>query len=196
MSMFNDISCGTKYNETECLANAKLVSLYARRFGKGQRSFIGPGSEKKRYCVSEDSPQGVWDNIAEKMLLEFADSGCPIFRATTPLSRGKLKSKGHGKTVDSLCCRWTNNWDYFSHTCLCKPAQSLRSSRRDMWRVWIPSRRERRDPLWWDNQDPHSCSVWSRQKFFWTVMTPAYQNFSVATIWRTNWKAVTTRQIE
>ena len=24
-------------------------------------------------------------------------SGCPIFRATTPLSRGKLKSKGHGK---------------------------------------------------------------------------------------------------
>ena len=31
------------------------------------------------------------------MLLEFAESGCPIFRATTPLSRGNLKSKGHGK---------------------------------------------------------------------------------------------------
>ena len=31
------------------------------------------------------------------MLLEFAESGCPIFRATTPLSRGILKSKGHGK---------------------------------------------------------------------------------------------------
>ena len=31
------------------------------------------------------------------MLLEFAESGCPIFRATTRLSRGKLKSKGHGK---------------------------------------------------------------------------------------------------
>ena len=31
------------------------------------------------------------------MLLEFAESGCPIFRATTPLSRGQLKSKGHGK---------------------------------------------------------------------------------------------------
>ena len=46
MSMFNDISFGTKDNSTECLANAKLVSLYARRFGKGQWSFIGPGSEK------------------------------------------------------------------------------------------------------------------------------------------------------
>ena len=47
MSMFNDISCGTTDNETECLANAKLVSLYARRFGRGQWSFIGLGSEKK-----------------------------------------------------------------------------------------------------------------------------------------------------
>ena len=86
MLMFNDISCGTKDNEKECLANAKLVSLYARGFGKGQWSFIGTGSEKKWYCISEDSPQGVWDNIAERMLLEFAESGCRIFRATTPLS--------------------------------------------------------------------------------------------------------------
>ena len=31
------------------------------------------------------------------MLVEFAESGCPIFRATSPLSRGQLKSKGHGK---------------------------------------------------------------------------------------------------
>ena len=47
--------------------------------------------------MKEDSPQGIWDKLAEKMLLEFAESGCPIFRATTPLSRGQLKSKGHGK---------------------------------------------------------------------------------------------------
>ena len=73
MSMFNDISCGTKDNEKECLANARLVSLYARRFGKGQMGpFIGPGSEKKWYSIKEDSPQGIWDKIAERMLLEFA----------------------------------------------------------------------------------------------------------------------------
>ena len=60
---------------------------------------MGPGSEKKWDSVKEDSPQGIWDNIAEKMLVEFAESGCPIFRAETPLSRGQLKSKskGHGK---------------------------------------------------------------------------------------------------
>ena len=86
MSMFNDISCGTKDNTTECLANAKLVSLHVRRFGKGQRSFIGPGSEKKWYSVSEDSPQGIWDTIAEWMLLEFAESGCPIMRKVSIVS--------------------------------------------------------------------------------------------------------------
>ena len=96
MSMFNDISCGTD-NEQECLANARLVSLYARKFGKGQWSFIGPGCEKKWYSIKEDSPKGIWDRIAERMLLEFAESGCPVFRATTPLSRSNLKSKGHGQ---------------------------------------------------------------------------------------------------
>ena len=97
MSMFNDISCDGKGNEEECVANAKVVSIFAKKFGIGQWSFIGPGSEKKWYSMEENSPQGIWDHIAEKMLVEFAESGCPIFRATTPLSRGQLKSKGHGK---------------------------------------------------------------------------------------------------
>ena len=97
MSMFNDISCDKKDNEEECVANAKVVSILGGKFGIGQWSFIGPGSEKKWYAVEESVPQGIWDHIAEKMLLEFAESGCPIFRATTPFSRRKLKSKGHGK---------------------------------------------------------------------------------------------------
>ena len=96
MSMFNDISCDRKGNKDECLANAETVKVFARRFGIGQWSFIGPGSEKKWYS-SENSPQGAWDDIAEQMLLEFAESGHPTFRATTPLSRGILKSKGRGK---------------------------------------------------------------------------------------------------
>ena len=88
MSMFHDISCGSKDNEEECLANAKLVSLYARRFGKGQWSFIGPGSEKSGTLLKKTVHKESGSKIAERMLLEFAESGCPIFRATTPLSRG------------------------------------------------------------------------------------------------------------
>ena len=96
MSMFNDISCDRKGNKEQCLKNADFVKTFAKRFGIGQWSFIGPGSEKKRYS-SENNPQGAWDHIAEEMLLEFAESGHPTFRATTPLSRGQLKSKRRGK---------------------------------------------------------------------------------------------------
>ena len=96
MSMFNDIFCDRYDNKDECLRNANIVKTFAGRFGIGQWSFIGPCSEKKWY-LSENSPQGASDHIAEDMLLEFAESGHPIFRATTPLSRGQLKSKGRGK---------------------------------------------------------------------------------------------------
>ena len=96
MSMFNDIFCDRYDNKDECLRNADIVKTFAGRFGIGQWSFIGPGSEKKWYS-SENSPQVSWDNIAEQMLLEFAESGHPTFRATSPLSRCILKSKGRGK---------------------------------------------------------------------------------------------------
>ena len=36
MSMFNDISCDKKDNEEECVANAKVVSILAKKFGIGQ----------------------------------------------------------------------------------------------------------------------------------------------------------------
>ena len=77
------------------------MKVFARRFGIGQWLFIGPGSEKKWYSA-ENSPQGAWDHIADEMLLEFAESGHPIFRATTPLSRGTLKSK------DMENCQYTS----------------------------------------------------------------------------------------
>ena len=74
MSMFNDISCDGKDNKEQGLKNADFVKTFAKRFGIGQWSFIGPGSEKKWY-PSENSPQGAWDHIAEEMLLQFAESG-------------------------------------------------------------------------------------------------------------------------
>ena len=36
MSMFNDISCDRKGNKEECLANARVVKVFARKFGVGQ----------------------------------------------------------------------------------------------------------------------------------------------------------------
>ena len=67
MSMFNDFFCDRYDIKDECLRNANILKTFAGRFGIGQWSFIGPGSEKKWY-PSENSPQGAWDNIAEDML--------------------------------------------------------------------------------------------------------------------------------
>ena len=36
VSMFNDVSWGSKDDKKECEANAQLVSLYAKEFGAGQ----------------------------------------------------------------------------------------------------------------------------------------------------------------
>ena len=58
-------------------------------------------SEKKWYCISEDSPQGVWDNMAERMLLEFAESGCPIF----PLRAHCPEADSEAKDMEN--CRYT-----------------------------------------------------------------------------------------
>ena len=41
--------------------------------------------------------------MAERMMLEFVEFGHPIFRATSPLFRGRLKNKGHGKLSIHHC---------------------------------------------------------------------------------------------
>ena len=103
MSMFNDIIWGSEDNERECNANATLVALFAKRFPAGRWSFIGPGSEKKRYSTYIDSPRGEWDRVAELMMIKFRERGHPVFRATSPVSRGTLKSKGGGKLSIHFC---------------------------------------------------------------------------------------------
>ena len=46
---------------------------------------------------------GECDKIAELMMIKFGESGHPVFRATSPLSRGTLKSKGGGQ-LSFHCC--------------------------------------------------------------------------------------------
>ena len=103
MSMFNGISWGSKDNEQESNAGADLVSIYARRFPPGRSSFLGPGSEKKWHSAYIDRPQGESDRVAELMMIKFGESGHPVFRATSPLSRGMLKNRGVGQLSIHFC---------------------------------------------------------------------------------------------
>ena len=50
--------------------------------------------QKKWYSTHEYKPQGEWDRVAELMMIKFCESEHPVFRSTSPLSRGMLKSKG------------------------------------------------------------------------------------------------------
>ena len=95
MSMFNDISCDREGNKDECLANAGVVKVLPRNLVLDNGHLLD--QVLKRSGILQRTAQGAWDNIAEEMLLEFAESGHPTFRATTPLSRSILKSKGHGE---------------------------------------------------------------------------------------------------
>ena len=110
MSMFNGISWRSKDNKKECESNAQLVSLLAKRFGAGQWSFLGPGSEKKWYSISEDSPQGEWEKMAEKMMIPFAESGHPVFEAIVQRSDQKQR---WWKSVDPLLCRFGSDYNCF-----------------------------------------------------------------------------------
>ena len=106
MLMFNDISCDSKGNKEECLANARVVKVLSKKFGIGQWSFIGPGSEKKWYSA-ENSPQGIWDRIADEMLLEFAESGHPPRNnSIVPEKSQKQRTR---KAFNTFCCVSENN---------------------------------------------------------------------------------------
>ena len=87
MSMYNDIVWGEEGNEDLCAANSLNVAEYARRIAHGHWSFLGPGSEKKWCGTHTYKPNGKWDRVAEEMMLNFSESGHPVFRATSALER-------------------------------------------------------------------------------------------------------------
>ena len=93
MSMFNDIISWNKDNETECVAT----------FPAARWSFLGLGSETKWHSTYIDRPRGEWGRVAELMMIKLGESKHPVFRATSPLSRGTLKNKGSGKFSFHLC---------------------------------------------------------------------------------------------
>ena len=73
------------------------IEEYVRRFLRGHWSFSGPASEKKWYATYTTKPNGCWDRTSEKMMQNFQRSGHLVFRETSALERGELRSKESGK---------------------------------------------------------------------------------------------------
>ena len=81
--------------------NAMLTPT--RKISPGRLSFFGPGSKKKWYSSHGSRPQAEWDRVAEWMMIKFGESGHPVFRGTSPLPRGTVKSKWGGKLSIHFC---------------------------------------------------------------------------------------------
>ena len=79
-----------KRNTERCEYNSKTIADYARIFPRGDWFFLEPGSEKIVRRTYSDKPDGSWDKIAEQVMLNFSESGHPIFRASpVPLRESK-----------------------------------------------------------------------------------------------------------
>ena len=194
MSMFNDIIWGTTDNEQECIANATFVSLFAKRFPAGRWSFLGLGSEKKWYSAYNERPRGEWDRVAELMMIKFGESGHPVFRATSPVSRGTLKSKGtrvgrttwHIGRASKLIDNDTNTFDWKPRTrkFIAKTQETsgkaftTKSSEKDLYWCKIPENS-------WSRTVLHDEAHW-RVLTIYTTFDMSWVHFATRW-WKINW---------
>ena len=74
MSMYNDIEWDRKETYVVCEHKSQAVADYARKFPRGQWSFLGLGSDKKWYGIYTGRPDGSWDRFAEQMMMNFSES--------------------------------------------------------------------------------------------------------------------------
>ena len=89
---------GIKGQREKCESNTQLVSLYAKRDSEQDNGHSSGLDQRKSGTLSVKTVhKEKRDKIAEKMVLTFAESGHPVSRATSPMSRGVLKSIGVGK---------------------------------------------------------------------------------------------------
>ena len=195
MSMFNDIIWRTTVNEQECIANATLVSLFAKRFPAGRWSFFGPGSEKKWSSAYNERPGGEWDRVAELMMIKFGESGHPVFRATSPLSRGTLKSRGGGNS-SILFCADGDTFETVFRTIISVNKLSIFGAVSDVCEEYSTCQTITWRPVLAGQSDP----LFEPAKLLITTPTPSIEILAqenlLQKVQRTSGKALTTRSID
>ena len=97
------------------IANSMNVAEYARKFAHGHLSFLGPGSEKKKVRNSH-KPSGEWDRVAENMMINFSESGHPVFLGSSALERGAFKKLKEKRKCQYIFCGDDETADVFCRT--------------------------------------------------------------------------------
>ena len=103
------------------------------------------GDEEKWHGTCNYKPEGKWDQQANQMIEVFAQSGHPVFRGTSALSRGTLKRKQGRNTIHFTAD--SENIELIMRTIsLSKSAQYLRSS---VELVYRPFWKDARSGIYW-----------------------------------------------
>ena len=108
MSMFNDISCDSKGNEEECVANAKVVSILAKKFVLDSGHLLVQVPKRsgilwKRVAHKEfgiiSRTRCCWNSQKADVLFSVQQLHCP----------GVISKQRTRKTVDTFYCGLPNN---------------------------------------------------------------------------------------
>ena len=98
----------TSYGELKTMKrNVLLVPHLCLYSQKDFQQDVGHSSNLgQKQCGTPQTKKDLeenWDRVAEFMMIKFGESGHPVFRATSPLSRGTLKSRGGRKLSIHFC---------------------------------------------------------------------------------------------
>ena len=129
VSMFNDIMWRYKDNETECIANSALVSLFSKKISSRTlvifRTWI-------RDTVVFYLQWKTWRRMGQSRWVD--DQIRRNFRATSPLSRGTLTSKGGGRLSIHFCADGHTIETVF-RTIISVNQLSIYGAVSDLWRI-------------------------------------------------------------
>ena len=163
MSMFNDIIWRSEDNEQECIANPALVSISQKKnFQQDIGHSSGLDQKQSGILLTMKDQKGEWDEVAELMMIKFGESGHPVFRATSPLCRGTLKSKGGGKLSVHFCADGDTIETVF-RTIISVNQLSIFGADSDLCEEYGSCRTRTGDLLWQNNLIHFS----SQQTFWW-----------------------------
>ena len=113
MSMFNDISCDGKGNEEQCVANVKVVSIFAKKFGIGQWSFIGLRFAEEVVFYGRGHSTSNLGSYRGKDVVATCQQHMSNFPCNDSIVQVLAQKQRTRKTVDSLLCRSENNETMF-----------------------------------------------------------------------------------
>ena len=191
MSMFNGIIWGSEDNERECIANATLVTLFAKKIST--RTLVIPRTWIRKEVVfylqtTRRMGQTRW--IDDDQVQSERTPSFPSHESIVPRNAHKQR---RWTIMNTLLCRWGYDWNFFAHNYFCLSVQCLR--RRFVWWIQNLSSKNGGDPCWQDN-----LTIVRAIRFIdsdtWTFDWDSCTRKSIAEVQGTSGKALTTRSID